>query len=173
MVMNKEAERKEDNNLTEQEELFCMLYTRGGISFAGQHCKCYADAFKSKEGNISLKSRRLLAKPLVAARIKELINEVQNEIEVIATKLQVSETLKAVMEETATSSYSDKFGIDLSPAPLRAVSVNAAKALMSIYPIKHNQETRLKIEGQEGFILNVIVPIEKQGDEEQENKNQV
>ena len=65
----------------------------------------------------------------------------------------------AVMEETATREYTDRFGIPLSPAPLRAVAVNAAKALMELYPIKHASESRLKIEnGQGGVIFNVIVP---------------
>ena len=75
------------------------------------------------------------------------------------------------MEETASSKYTDKFGVDLSPAPLRvAVSVNAAKALMDIYPIKHTQESKLRIEGDNGIIFNVIVP---SSDEKQhEDKHQ-
>lgn len=164
----KESQNTEETTLTEQEELFCTLYTHGGIEFAGQHCKCYVEAFQIKNSSVSIKSRRLLSKPHIAARVKELMSEVQNDIEVLATKLQVSETLKAVMRETATTSYTDKFGIDLSPAPLRAVSVNAAKALMSIYPIKSSQETKLKIEGQDGFILNVIVPTKEGSNENQD-----
>ena len=51
------------------------------------------------------------------------------------------------------------FGVPLSPAPLRAVSVNAAKALMDIFPIRHKEENRLRIEGSDGnVIFNVIVP---------------
>ena len=74
-------------------------------------------------------------------------------------KLQVTETLKAIMDETATSDYTDRFGVPLSPAPLRAVSVNAAKALMDIFPIRHKEENRLRIEGSDGnVIFNVIVP---------------
>lgn len=103
-------------------------------------------------------ARRLLAKPHILARIKELVEELQQETETLATKLQVAETLKAVMEETSTAKYTDKFGIDLSPAPLRAVSVNAAKALMELYPIRHNQEAKLRIEGESGIVFNVIVP---------------
>lgn len=81
------------------------------------------------------------------------------EMEAVALKLQVAETLKTVMAEAATQSYIDRFGVLLSPAPLRAVSVNAAKALMELYPIKHAQESRLRIEGSDGnIIFNVIVP---------------
>ena len=88
-------------------------------------------------------------------------------METAAVKLQVTETLKAVMDETATSDYTDRFGVPLSPAPLRAVSVNAAKALMEIFPIKHKEENRLRIEGGDGnVIFNVIVPDNSPKDEE-------
>jgi len=37
--------------------------------------------------------------------------------------------------------------------------VNAAKALMDMFPIKHKEETKLRIENGEGnVIFNVIVP---------------
>jgi hypothetical protein len=81
------------------------------------------------------------------------------ETEVLALKLQLTETLKAVMEETATARFEDKFGVSLSPAPLRAVSVNAAKALMELYPVKHVHEAKLRIEGADGSVIfNVVVP---------------
>ena len=93
------------------------------------------------------------------ARVKEMISTEQYEMETAAVKLQVGETLKAVMAEAATQNYLDRFGAPLSPAPLRAVSVNAAKALMELYPIKHAQESRLRIEGSDGnIVFNVIVP---------------
>ncbi len=41
------------------------------------------------------------------------------QMETMAVKLQVAETLKAVMDETATSDYTDRFGVPLSPAPLQ------------------------------------------------------
>ena len=88
----------------------------------------------------------------------------------MAVKLQVTETLKAVMDETATADFTDRFGVPLSPAPLRAVSVNAAKALMDIFPIKHKEESRLRIEGGDGnVIFNVIVPTNPSQDEERED----
>lgn len=63
------------------------------------------------------------------------------------------------MSETSSAEYTDKFGVPLSPAPLRAVAVNAAKALMELYPIKCSQETKLRIDGGEGgVVFNVIVP---------------
>jgi hypothetical protein len=88
-----------------------------------------------------------------------LIAQRDIDIEAAAVKLQVSETLKAVMSETSKGEYVDKFGVPLSPAPLRAVSVNAAKALMEIYPIKHAQNQSGKGGNENGnIIFNVIVP---------------
>ncbi len=53
--------------------------------------------------------------------------------------------------------------------PLRAVSVNAAKALMDIFPIRHKEENRLRIEGSDGnVIFNVIVPQNPMTDGEKE-----
>lgn len=149
---------KNELGLTKAESLFCDLYINGGREFAGQHCKCYREAFQDSGSGVSLKSRRLLGKTHISERIKKLSEQQQTDTEAIAVKLQVTETLKSVMEETSTAKYKDKWGMDLSPAPLRAVAVNAAKALMDLYPIKHAQEAKLKIEGggDNGIIFNVI-----------------
>lgn len=159
---------KENTKLTTEEEEFCELYVRGGPNYAGKHSKCYAAAYKTGEGGCKSQARQELAKPHVKARLREMMRGDEYEEEVAAVKLQVAETLKAVMAETSNSSYMDRFGMDLSPAPLRAVSVNAAKALMELYPIKAAQESRLKIEGADGgVIFNVIVPnTESKKDEE-------
>ena len=167
--MDKQPENK-NTTLTESEENFCELYVYGGAEFAGQHVRCYEEIFGEGLRNVSVTSRRLLSQPHIASRIKEMITELQTETETLAVKLQVAETLRAVMEETSTAQFMDKFGVSLSPAPLRAVSVNAAKALMDLYPIKHAQEAKLRIEGSDGgVIFNVIVPETKpkeNGDEE-------
>lgn len=153
-------------NLSGKEEEFCMLYVYGGSGFAGQHVKCYAEVFGDCD-RISVKSRQLLSKIPVQARIRELATLLQGETETIAVKLQVAETLKAVMDETSTAQFSDRSGVSLSPAPLRAVSVNAAKALMELYPVKHAHETRLRTEGANGgVVFNVIVPAIKQDRDE-------
>lgn len=146
--------------LTDQEEEFCQLYVYGGRAYAGQRDKCFKEVFgEDYRKRVSLCSRRLVAKSHVASRIRELAEALQSETESIAVKLQVAETLRAVMEETASANFSDKFDIPLSPAPLRAVAVNAAKALMELYPIKHAQETKLRIEGGDGnIVFNVVVP---------------
>lgn len=150
----------QEKELTVQEAAFCDLYVHGGIEFAGRTLKCYREIFGGT-GSVrdSAAARSLLLQPWVTARIKEMMTSEQYELETAAVKLQVAETLKAVMAEAATQNYLDRFGSPLSPAPLRAVSVNAAKALMDIYPIKHAQESRLRIEGSDGnIVFNVIVP---------------
>lgn len=162
----KEKEQPEiTEELTTKEEDFCMLYVYGDSEFAGQHIKCYAEVF-GECNKIAVKSRKLLSKIPVQARIKELATLLQSETETIAVKLQIAETLKAVMDETSSAQFIDKFGVSLSPAPLRAVSVNAAKALMDLYPVKHIHETKLKFEGTNGgVVFNVIVPDNKPSDE--------
>lgn len=154
-----EGRELEQEVLTPEQEQFCQLYVCGGMNFAGQLSKCYKEVFGEDYKDVSLDARKLVREPLVMARIKELSAAMMNETENIAIKMQISETLRSVMEETANNNYTDRFGNKLSPAPLRAVAVNAAKALMELYPIKHVHETRFKIEGAEnGVVFNVIVP---------------
>lgn len=145
--------------LTDEEERFCELYVAGGAEMAGDHRRCYEAAFGKNGKNIPIASRLLLGRPNISARIREMIDDAQFDVETIAVRLQVAETLKAVMAETSRAEYTDKFGVPLSPAPLRAVAVNAAKTLMEIYPIKVSQEAKLHIDGGEGgVVFNVIVP---------------
>lgn len=162
----------EETQLTELEEKFCDLYVNGGVGFAGHLGKCYTEVFgegASKRPGVS--ANYLIQKPHIYAHIKTLLSSERFEMETMAVKLQVTETLKAVMDETATTDYTDRFGVPLSPAPLRAVSVNAAKALMDIFPIKHKEENRLRIEGADGnVIFNVIVPTNPPKDEPKEEE---
>lgn len=145
--------------LTDAEKEFCELFVDGGAGFAGQAASCYTEVFGENRKNIPLAAKKVLMKPHIAEYIKELVDERTVETEAIAVKLQVAETLKAVMAETSKNEYVDKYGMSLSPAPLRAVSVNAAKALMDLYPIKHGQDTSKKGDGNNGNItFNVIVP---------------
>ena len=154
--------------LADEELQFCELYVNGGLEFAGRPKKCYAEAFGEKAvKNPCSAANCLLHKPHVLAHIRELLSSERFEMETAAVKLQVTETLKAVMDETATTDYTERFGVPLSPAPLRAVSVDATKALMEIFPVKHKEESRLRIEGGDGnVIFNVIVPANPSQDEE-------
>lgn len=164
--MKNEKEKLPEQPLTSLEKDFCDLYVLGGIKFAGKHRQCYKEIFSADERTASIKSRKLLSSSHIQAQIRRMMDNEKNDLETQAVKLQVTETLKAVMEETATDTYQDKWGVDLSPAPLRAVSVNAAKALMELYQIKHTQETRLKIEGEGGVVFNVIIPTENVKEDE-------
>lgn len=156
--------------LTVQEIEFCDLFVDGDKEFAGQAEACYREVFGEERKNISLAARRLLSKPHIATYIKDLVTASRDaETETIAVKLQVAETLKAVMAETSKGEYVDKYGVPISPAPLRAVSVNAAKALMEIYPIKHSAGGGSNKESQKGNItFNVIVPQNIKSNEETE-----
>ena len=132
----------EETQLTALEEKFCDLYVNGGVGFTGHLGKCYTEVFgegASKRPGVS--ANYLIQKPHIYAYIKTLLSSERFEMETMAVKLQVTETLKAVMNETATTDYTDRFGVPLSPAPLRAVSVNAAKALMDISPSSTKRRT--------------------------------
>lgn len=149
----------EEQALTPEQEHFCQLYVCGGLQYAGQLVKCYEQVFGIEDEHFRVKALRLTRQPAVMARIRELGADMMSDTESIAVKMQISETLKAVMRETAQGIYQDRFGNPISPAPLRAVAVNAAKALMELYPVRHSSETKLKVEGsQNGIIFNVIVP---------------
>ena len=129
--MNEDTQQNME--LTAQEEAFCDLYVHGGMEFAGQILKCYRKIFGGTASmRDSAQARSLLLQPRMMARVKEMISTEQYEMETAAVKLQVGEPLKTVMAEAATQNYLDRFGAPLSPAPLRAVSVNAAKALMEL-----------------------------------------
>jgi len=168
---NNISENREEKTLSDEELQFCELYVNGGLEYAGRPKKCYVEAFGEKAvKNPHSAANYLIHKPHVLEHIKALLSSERFEMETMAVKLQVTETLKAVMDETATTDYTDRFGVPLSPAPLRAVSVNAAKALMEIFPIKHREENRLRIEGSDGnVIFNVIVPANTPKDEETED----
>ena len=159
----------ENIELNDKELAFCELFVFGDKEFAGQAEECYREVFGEGVKNIPLVARKLVAKKHITAHIKELVEQKENLTENMAIKLQVAETLRAVMRETAKGEFIDKFGVPLSPAPLRAVSVNAAKALMEIYPIKHSTNEGAK-DGNNGgnIIFNVVVPQTIQSDGEKE-----
>ncbi len=155
--------------LTDKERRFCELFVFGDKEFAGQAAECYREVYGDNTKSVALTARRLLAREEIAAHITSLVEEHDNLTERMAVKLQVAETLRAVMREASTGEYIDRFGVPLSPAPLRAVSVNAAKALMEIYPIKHSAGEGGKQSGERGnIIFNVVVPqtVVKDGEKE-------
>lgn len=166
-IENTGSQEVEGKPLTPAQEQFCQLYVCGGVQFAGKLNKCFKEVFGEDHKDGHLQARQLVREPAIMTRIKELAADMANETESIAIKLQITETLRTILEETSNSNYSDRFGNLLSPAPLRAVAVNAAKALMELYPVKYAHETKLRIEGDNsGVVFNVIVPGNRSEDEE-------
>lgn len=145
--------------LTEAQERFCQLYVCGGMQYAGQADKCYKEVFGQERDKEGAAVRSLTRNPSVVARIRELGAEMMSDTENIALKMQISQTLRAILRETSSGVYRDRFGNPLSPASLRAVAVNAAKALMEMYPVKNGGDAKFKIEGNDNkIVFNVIVP---------------
>ena len=98
--MNEDTQQNME--LTAQEEAFCDLYVHGGMEFAGQILKCYRKIFGGTASmRDSAQARSLLLQPRMMARVKEMISTEQYEMETAAVKLQIAETLKAVMAEAA------------------------------------------------------------------------
>lgn len=169
-IKNREEEDANIARLTEQEEYFCQLYANGGKMFAGKERACFQEVFYKEarsmsDSEIALNSKMLLHKSEVSEKIKSLFDTRDSQTNTMAIKLQVTETLLAVMDECSTAKFRGRFGEQLSPAPMRAVAVNAAKALADLFPIKYEQETKIKLEGANGesvgITFNVIAPKEK------------
>ena len=148
-----------NNKLTQEEILFCELYATGDAPFAGNASRCYIEAFPDTN---PAKARALSLQLLSRADIKECVSD----LEILALedaksmKSFLSANLKAIVEECSTSSYRDKRGTALSPAPLRSVAVSAAKALMEIHPVKEATVNKLSIDGggESGITFNIIMP---------------
>lgn len=157
------------DNLTEQEVLFCQLYVNGVQPFLGNLVESYREAFGINHDDklIRQKAKELINKEDVRNYIKEL-SDMSSE-EAVALKQFLTENLINIIKETSTDVYRDRRGTLLSPAPLRSVAVNAAKALMDMYPIKEAQVNKLNIEGsgEGGITFNVIVPEQKPTESEQ------
>ena len=156
--------------ITAKERKFCELLMGSNFEYAGRIEVCYTKVYGEAK-DVAIESRRVLSQPHVAEYINELVELRESEIERSAIKRQVAETLRTVMAETAKSEYVDKFGVPLSPASLRAVSVNAAKALMDIYPITNAHTQAAKTESGGNIIFNVVVPqtVTKDGDKEEDS----
>ena len=159
-------------DLSKEEAIFCELYINGDSGYAGSPKNCYIAAFSESKNNHfdttpALLGRKLLKQPRISQRIQSLIAERDMELETIAVKLQVTESLKAIVEETSTAIYLGKNGKPASPAPLRSVAVTANKALMDLYPIKAKQGDDDKgDQNQPSVTFNVIMPQPKVTEDE-------
>lgn len=148
------------STLSKQEADFCELYVLGCAPYTGNAKKCHEDVFKSKGPESKRLGCELLMRDDVSEYVSRLNKLVARESSDIKSRL--TENLTRIMEETATAVYRDKRNIPLSPAPLRSVSVMAAKALMEMYPVKVAQENKLELsagkDGENGITLNFVMP---------------
>ena len=97
-------DRPEEKPLTEQELQFCNLYVNGGLEYAGQPKKCFVEVFgEDTVKNPYASANYLMNKPHVLAHIKALLSSERFEMETMAVKLQVTETLKACLLYTSPS----------------------------------------------------------------------
>lgn len=144
--------------LSKQERQFCELYVMGQDPYGGNPRKCYADIFKTSE-ELALKAAKEL---LEREDVKEYTDELRRftSYETVEMKTRLTEKLLRIIDETSTAQYHDRRGVALSPAPLRSVAVQAAKALMEMYPVKVAQENKVELSsGDSGSIVfNVIAP---------------
>lgn len=146
--------------LTPSESKFCDLYCNGGKEYTGKGALCFIEAFGVDRTYHSayLSAKRLLKKPHVIDRVKELVNLTTEEN--LAMKKRLTESLFSILEETREALYKDRRGTVLSPAPLRAVAVNAAKAIADLNNIGGSTEAKFTIDASNGggVTFNVVVP---------------
>lgn len=147
-------------SLSPAEAKFCDLYCNGGKEYIGKGGKCFIEAFGVERTlhSAHLSAKRLLKKQHVIERIKELVNLTTEEN--LAMKKRLTESLFSILEETRDALYKDRRGTLLSPAPLRAVAVNAAKAIADLNNIGGTSEAKFTIDASNGggVTFNVVVP---------------
>ena len=160
------------DTITTKEKRFCDYYIKGSAPYAGDAALCYLKIFTPEvsepnenqltEANIAAKA--LLCKEEIKEYLEELVASSADDNE--SLKRYVTESLKAILRETSSAQYRDRRGTVLSPAPLRSVAVQAAKALMELHPIKAAQSHNLNIngDGDGGITFNVIVPNQQSKD---------
>ena len=162
------------DKITTKEKRFCDYYIKGSAPYAGDAAYCYLMIFSPEISTpndnqlteASIAALELLRKKEIQEYLEELTASDKEDNE--ALKRYVTESLKAILREASCATYRDRRGTELSPAPLRSVAVQAAKALMELHPIKAAQSHNLNIngEGEGGITFNVIVPNQQNKDSE-------
>lgn len=155
--------------VTPQEEEFCQLFCNGTRPYVGNATKCYQTVFgATSKADEAIKANLLLASPSVSARVNELMTKRVEDAAFL--KMRVITTLTGIMDEMSTDTISDRFGVRLSSAPMRAVAVNAAREIGSILgwhkgeqnvnfgSKEEKKKEAIHIEGGSNVTFNVIVP---------------
>lgn len=159
--------------ITEKENQFCELYVFGCDPYGGNARKCYADVYNCKDASKCLmKARDLMSRNDVHDYLLQL--QTINRVETGEIKQRLTEKLLHIIDETSAAEFYDRRGVKLSVAPLRAVAVQASRALMDMYPVRVAQESKLELNGngEQGIVFNVIVPNKKETNESLEEDKQ-
>lgn len=150
--------------LTEDEENFCMLFVDGTDPYRGNAAYCYHKTLGKKLDDddplLEYKAKRLMEKPA----IKDFITQLQTEVydHKMAVKSRIENKLMKIMDECAEGEYVNRYGVRLSPAPLRSVALKAAKELGDLNGLhklaKITEEDDDSDVASTGITFNVIVP---------------
>lgn len=169
--------KENESILTQCEADFCLLYVNGSAPYSGNAAKCYEAVFgipdDCPEYLASAKCHELADELMEKVSVKERIEGLQKHTayERAAIKQRINATMIGIMEECSEKKeYKNRFGEILMPAPMRSVSIQAAKVLMDINGIKEDTVNRLQIEDAEGngITFNLIMPESKSSDNENE-----
>lgn len=157
---------KIETTLSEAEKKFCLIYTNGPTPYVGNEVRCYQLVFNGsthepvgeQEIEVSLQAHEFMTRE----DVKDYIDKI-NAISIVnaaSLKPRITQTLLKVMDECANAKYTDKWGVELSPAALRSVAVNAADKLTNMYGIKEDIAHKIQLEGAdgEGITFNLIAP---------------
>ncbi len=152
--------------LTEAEKKFCLIYTNGPVPYVGNEVRCYQLVFNDspheptgeQEIEVSLQAHEFITRE----DVKDYIDKI-NAIGIVnaaSLKPRITQTLLKIMDECSTAKYTDKWGVEISPAALRSVAVNAADKLTNMYGIKEDIAHKIQLEGAdgEGITFNLITP---------------
>jgi hypothetical protein len=152
--------------LSEAEKKFCLIYTNGPTPYVGNEVRCYQLVFNDstheptggQEIEVSLQAHEFMTRE----DVKDYIDKI-NAISIVnaaSLKPRITQTLLKIMDECSTAKYEDKWGVELSPAALRSVAVNAADKLTNMYGIKEDIAHKIQLEGTdgEGITFNLIAP---------------
>lgn len=155
-----------NDKLTEKEEKFCLIYAQGPAPYNGNKVRCWQLVFNNstrnptgkEEVDISLQAQELLEREDIKAYIEKI--NAANIINASTLRPRLTQSLLKIADECSTLRLQDRWGVEVSPAALRAVAVNAISKLTDMYGIKEDIAHKISLEGTdgEGITFNLIAP---------------
>ena len=168
----------EKSKLTALEGKFCLVYACGPSPYNGNAQKTFDLVFNNNTGllfdpdevesnarkdvEVAIQVRQLMLRDDIRERISQIQND--NLVDAATLKPRLTSMLLKIADECSTlmvwAKFVDQSGGTLSPAALRAVSVNAASKLIDMYGIKEDIAHKVMLEGADGdgITFNLIVP---------------